>query len=225
MNAQQVHQATARNLTRDVTLYAEATDLVETVAAASVACVRRSTVVRRLSEGSLPFAGRIAWLEQQWEGLRLLRDCPLVPAPVRELLVVGTRRIAVALDRAHAGARWRDRHVTMPSMLTFRRHVTGLKDQGDVLGLTAQACVRLLCSGVGTGVTGADLSSRPVVELWDLLCSLVGDDEDLERLSEELSAGLLMVMQHGSDVCRIYQDSTPDESCAVTVATIRAALK
>ena len=74
VNAQQVHQATARNLTRDVTLYAEATDLVETVAAASVACVRRSTVVRRLSEGSLPFAGRIAWLEQQWEGLRLLRE-------------------------------------------------------------------------------------------------------------------------------------------------------
>ena len=54
---------------------------------------------------------------------------------------------------------------------------------------------------------------------------MVSGEEDLERLSEELSAGLLMVMQHGSDVCRAYQGAVTDESCAVTVSTIRHALR
>jgi hypothetical protein len=34
-----------------------------------------------------------------------------------------------------------------------------------------------------------------------------------------------MVMQHGSDVCRAYQGAVTDASCAVTVSTIRHALR
>lgn len=202
-----------------------ANELVDAVTAGAVDCVRRSTVVRRLSEGSLPFAGRAAWLEQHWEGLRILRDCAHIPTAVRGDLITVTGKLSHALDRAHAGARWRDQHVTMPSMLTFRRHITGLRDSGDVLGLTAQAYLRLLCSGIGSGVSGAEHTPDPVAGLRELLCGLVGGEEDLERLSEELSAGLLMFMQHGSDVCRAYQSSVTDESCAVTVATIRGILK
>ncbi|AWT26491.1 MULTISPECIES: hypothetical protein [Corynebacterium] len=204
---------------------AAAGDLVDAVSSAAVDCVGRSAVVRRLSAGELPFAGRAAWLEQHWEGLRILRDCPLVPVPVRHELTTTTDRLNTALDRAHAGARWRDRHVTMPSMFTFRRHVTSLKDAGDLLGLTAEAHVRLLCAGVGSGVAGAESHTRSTSAVRSVLCSLVTDDEDLERLSEELSAGLFMVMQHGSDVCRAYQGAGPDQICAVTVATIRHALR
>lgn len=198
-------------------------ELVDAVTTSAVACISRSTVVRRLSEGTLPFAGRAAWLEQHWEGLRILRDCSPVPAPVREELEASTAKLSLALDRAHAGARWRDRHVTMPSMLMFRRHVTGLRDHRDTIGLAAQSYIRLLCAGVGSGITGTETSPHPQIQR--LLCSLVSDDEDLERLSEELSAGLLMVMQHGSDICRAYQECLPDLSCAVTVATIRHALR
>lgn len=195
---------------------AAAAELVDAVTGAVADCLSRSAVVRRLSEGSLPFAGRVAWLEQHWEGLRILGDCALVPAGVRTELVAMTRSLNQALDRAHATARWRDRHVTMPSMFTFRLHVADLRDNGDLLGLTAQAYLRLLVAGDGTGPGGG---------LYNQLCSMVSGEEDLERLSEELSAGLLMVMQHGSDVCRAYQGAVTDESCAVTVSTIRHALR
>lgn len=203
-----------------------AVELVDTVSVAAVDCVRRSAVVRRLADGTLPFAGRVAWLEQHWEGLRILRDCPLVPAAVRHDLVATTDRLSTALDRAHAGARWRDRHVTLPSMFAFRRHVTALKDAGDLTGLTAQVHLRLVCAGVGSGISGVDGPALPTTTaLRDRLCALVTGEEDLERLSEEFSAGLLMVLQHGSDVCRTYRDTAPDETCAVTVATIRSALR
>lgn len=195
---------------------AAAAELVDAVTGAVTDCLSRSAVVRRLSEGSLPFAGRVAWLEQHWEGLRILGDCALVPAGVRTELVAMTGSLNQALDRAHATARWRDRHVTMPSMFTFRRHVADLRDNGDLLGMTAQAYLRLLVAGDGTGPGGG---------LYNQLCSMVSGEEDLERLSEELSAGLLMVMQHGSDVCRAYQGAVTDESCAVTVSTIRHALR
>lgn len=209
---------------QDLAVVAAAAELVDTVSAAAVDCLRRSAVVHRLSDGSLPFAGRVAWLEQHWEGLRILRDCPSVPVPVRRELVATTGSLSTALDRAHAGARWRDRHVTTPSMFRFRRHITGLKDAGDLRGLSAQAYLRLLCAGIGSGIAGADDPARPAAVLRDHLCSLVTGEEDLEQLSEEFSAGLLMVLQHGSDVCRTYQDAEPDATCAVTVATIRRAL-
>lgn len=208
---------------------AAAAELVDAVTEAVVDCLGRSVVVRRMSGGSLPFAGRVAWLEQHWEGLRILRDCALVPTVARTELVAATGRFNLALDRAHASARWRDRHVTMPSMLTFRRHIAALRDDGDLLGLTAQSHVRLLAAGIGSGIGSgrsvADGETRTVTGLRDHLCSMVSGEEDLERLSEELSAGLLMVMQHGSDVCRAYQGAETDESCAVTVATIRHALR
>ncbi|WP_297007544.1 hypothetical protein [uncultured Corynebacterium sp.] len=209
----------------DRSVVVAAAELVDAVTEAVVDCLGRSAVVRRLSDGSLPFAGRVAWLEQHWEGLRILRDCVVVPAGLRAELAASTGRLNLALDRAHASARWRDRHVTMPSMLTFRRHVAGLREDGDLLGLAAQAYVRLLAAGVGSGLTVTGTVPRPAAGLHRDLCSMVSGQEDLELLSEELSAGLLMVMQHGSDVCRAYRDAMTDESCAVTVATIRDALR
>ncbi|WP_291474301.1 hypothetical protein [Corynebacterium sp.] len=222
MNAQHAFPADSGDRTDVV---ASAAELVDTVTGAVTECLGRSAVVRRLSEGSLPFAGRVAWLEQHWEGLRILGDCALLPAGVRTELTATTGSLNRALDRAHASARWRDRHVTMPSMFTFRRHVTDLRDNGDLLGLTAQAYVRLLAAGVGSGLTSAVDGVGSGEGLNRLLCPMVSGDEDLERLSEELSAGLLMVMQHGSDVCRAYQGAVTDASCAVTVSTIRHALR
>lgn len=224
MSAQHIRNSVGAGQSCDEMLDA-AIEVVDAVAVAAVNCIDRSAVVSRLSTGSLPFAGRIAWLEQHWEGLRILRDCAAVPAVVRRDMITATHSLSATLDRAHAGARWRDRHVTMPSMLAFRRHVAGLRDSDDVIGLTAQSYIRLLCAGIGVGTANAESLSRHNGELRCLLCSLVKDEEDLERLSEELSAGLLIFMQHGSDVCRAYQEALPDESCAVTAATIRSSLR
>ena len=89
-----------------------------------------------------------AEVEQHWEGLRLLRDAlDGRSAVLQTALVSATKRFARTLDRAHATARWRDRHVTMPSMLQFRRHTTELLDEGDRLALAAQAYLRLLVGG------------------------------------------------------------------------------
>lgn len=51
-------------------------------------------------------------------------------------------------------------------------------------------------------------------------------DGDLaeEVLTEELSAALVLVLAHGSDVCRAYQGIDAASSCSVTAAAIRRAL-
>jgi hypothetical protein len=212
-----------------------ARETAETVTAASVAavdCLRRSTVMRRMADGSLPFAGRAAFLEQHWEGLRVLRtalgDPVCAGAPTvglrRELAEV-TENFAVALDRAHATARWRDRHVTVPSTLEFRRHVAELLAAGDTAGLVAHALLRLHCAAVCLRPAAADTAAAPTDGLRDTAGALVHDEEGLERLSEEFSAALMLVLQHGSDICRGYQDRTADAECMVTVSMIRSALQ
>lgn len=212
----------------------EVTELLDATGASVLDCIRRSAVFRRMSDGTLPFAGRAAYLEQHWEGLRILRSALSVTgqpgqpadvaalAPLRTALASATEQFSLALDRAHATARWRDCHVTMPSILQFRRHITELQDSGDVLGLVAHAYLRLLVAEACPAPSVADGGPRP---LQEGVGTFVADEEALEQLSEELSVALLLVMQHGSDVCRGYHERDADSSCAVTVSTIRSALK
>jgi hypothetical protein len=212
----------------------EVVDVLDVASDSAVDCIRRSPVFCRMSDGTLPFAGRAAYLEQHWEGLRVLRQALATPGllgpyagqltPLRTVLATASEQFAGALDRAHATARWRDRHVTMPSMLQFRRRATELQDAGDALGLAAQAYLRLVvASACPVGLSRAEMPEMDAVK--DAMSSLVSDEEQLETLSEELSASLLLLMQHGSDVCRGYQERTVDDSCSVTVATIRRALQ
>lgn len=209
--------------------------LLDAAGDSALNCVRRSTVFRRMGDGTLPFAGRAAYLEQHWEGLRILRSAlaspGAVPGPAVDAVSLAslcsglsgaTDQFSGALDRAHATARWRDRHVTMPSMLQFRRHIAELQDNGDVIGLVAHAYLRLLVSRAcpAPGVAG-----REPQELQSAVAAVVRDEEALELLSEELSVALLLLMQHGADVCRAYHERDADSSCAVTVSTIRRALR
>lgn len=204
--------------------------LLEATGASAIDCLRRSAVFSRMADGTLPFVGRAAYLEQHWEGLRVLRqalaatggagEVPVL-APVRAALASTADQLAVTLDRAHATARWRDCHVTMPSMLQFRRHVSELQDSDDRLGLVAHTCLRLLLAEVcPASVTGNGL--RPLTEALGVF---ITDEEDLERLSEEFSVALLLIMQHGSDVCRGYPEQDAERTCAGTVSTIRRALR
>ncbi|MDN6438080.1 hypothetical protein [Corynebacterium nuruki] len=211
----------------------ETTATVAAASAAAVDCLRRSTVIRRMADGSLPFAGRAAYLEQHWEGLRVLRTALADPActgaptaGLRRILAVVTERFATTLDRAHATARWRDRHVTVPSTLEFRRHVAELLAAGDTAALVAHVLLRLDCAAVCLRPATADTTvDAPTDGLRDIAGALVHDEEGLERLSEEFSAALMLVLQHGSDICRGYQDRNPDAECMVTVSMIRGALQ
>lgn len=210
-----------------------ARETAETVAAAStsaVDCLRRSTVMQRMSDGSLPFVGRAAYLEQHWEGLRVLRTALADPrcsvgatAGLRRVLAEVTDRFATTLDRAHATARWRDRHVTVPSTLEFRRHIAGLQNAGDIAALVAHAVLRLDCAAVCLRPSAGGGTATAAV--GDVLADLVHDEEDLERLAEEFSAALMLVLQHGSEICRGYQGRTADAECMVTVSMIRGALR
>ncbi|MDN5722134.1 MAG: hypothetical protein L0J74_00795 [Corynebacterium sp.] len=209
---------------QDPRIVDEAAEVLDVAAASAVDCLRRSTVFLRMADGTLPFAGRAAYLEQHWEGLRLLRDAlDGRSAVLQTALVSATKRFARTLDRAHATARWRDRHVTMPSMLQFRRHTTELLDEGDRLALAAQAYLRLLVGGECPTNGGPGIIDRQ--SLAAAVTALVDDEEQLERLSEELSAAVLLLMQHGSDVCRGYPQRDSEDSCTVTVSTIRRALQ
>ncbi len=208
--------------------------LLDAAGDSALNCVRRSTVFRRMGDGTLPFAGRAAYLEQHWEGLRILHSAlstaglpadavdAVSRASLCSALSGAIEQFSGALDRAHATARWRDRHVTMPSMLQFRRHIAELQDSGDVIGLVAHTYLRLLVSRAcpAPGVAG-----REPEELQSAVAAVVRDEESLELLSEELSVALLLLMQHGADVCRGYQERDADSSCAVTVSTIRRALR
>ena len=222
---------------RSVLDEAHVAGVLEAAGDSALDCVRRSTVFRRMGDGTLPFAGRAAYLEQHWEGLRILRSAlsemsaasaTSAPVPVVTLcsaLSAATDQFSRALDRAHATARWRDRHVTMPSMLQFRRHIGELQGDGDggnVVALVAHAYLRLyVCRACPEpGVTGRDPRM-----LQDAVLAVVRDEEALEQLSEELSVALLLMMQHGADVCRGYPERDADSGCAVTVSTIRRALR
>lgn len=210
---------------------AQVVGLLNVAGDSALNCVRRSTVFQRMGDGTLPFAGRAAYLEQHWEGLRILRSSLSTPglavdtvslASLCSGLSGATDQFSGALDRAHATARWRDRHVTMPSMLQFRRHIAELQDNGNAIGLVAHAYLRLLISRAcpAPGVGGHDLEA-----LQSAVAAVVRDEEDLELLSEELSVALLLLMQHGADVCRAYHERDAESSCAVTVSTIRRALR
>jgi hypothetical protein len=86
--------------------------------------------------------------------------------------------------------------------------------------------LRLDCAAVCLRPATADTTvDAPTDGLRDIAGALVHDEEGLERLSEEFSAALMLVLQHGSDICRGYQDRNPDAECMVTVSMIRGALQ
>ncbi|MEJ6548745.1 hypothetical protein PQI66_04215 [Corynebacterium sp. USCH3] len=209
----------------------EVVSLLTVAGDSALECVRRSTVFRRMAGGTLPFAGRAAYLEQHWEGLRILRSAlatpgldidPAAAASLLSALAAATDQFSGALDRAHATARWRERHVTMPSMLQFRRHIAELQDKGDTVGLVAHTYLRLLVSRACPAPAAQGGEPRA---LYGAVAAVVQDEETLEQLSEELSVALLLLMQHGADVCRGYHERDADSGCAVTVSTIRRALR
>lgn len=185
--------------------------------------IRRSPLWQRMDDGSLTFNGRAAYLEQHWEGLRaLLAAADTLDAPelaeLRGVLRANVERMGDALDRSHASSKWRKHHVTMPSMLEFRRRLSEIVDGRNIVALVAHATVRLAAIGACPVPAGQDSFSIPTV-------TVVGSDEDEELFAEELSVGMIMVMSHGADVCRAYQDQRSASSCAVTAAMIRQALR
>ncbi|AHI04264.1 hypothetical protein [Corynebacterium falsenii] len=182
--------------------------------------LRRSTVWARMIDGSLPFMGRAAYLEQHWEGLRVLRnslESTGLCAQLRPALTDTVERLGGALDRSHTTATWREHHVTMPAMLEFRRRVNEMTEARDAVGLAAHAVVRL------AAVKSCPMPGEPThIAIPPVTC--VRTDEDEEYFAEELSAATLLVLAHGSDVCRSYHNSMRSSSCAVTAAAIRQAL-
>ncbi|MBC2681178.1 hypothetical protein [Corynebacterium anserum] len=186
--------------------------------------LQRSSVWGRMNDGTLPFAGRASYLEQHWEGLRVLLaaldkfDGVADVVELREQLRRTVEKMGDALDRSHSTARWRDHHVTMPSMLQFRRQVADMDERGDLVALVAHSVVRLAAVGACPVPSKAGEMSIPAV-------TIVRDEEQEEHFAEELSAALVLMMAHGSDVVRAYQGQKRASSCAVTAAMIRNALR
>lgn len=186
--------------------------------------LQRSPVWERMNDGTLPFAGRASYLEQHWEGLRVLLstldkfegNSDIVE--LKEELRRTVEKMGEALDRSHSTARWRDHHVTMPSMLQFRRQVAEMAERGDVVALVAHSVVRLAAVGACPVPSKAGVMSIPTV-------TIVRDEEQEELFAEELSAALVLMMAHGSDVVRAYQGQKRASTCAVTAAMIRNALR
>lgn len=181
--------------------------------------LRRSKCWERILDNSLPLVGRAAYLEQHWEGLRVLDNAAekLGLLDMQASLDALRSELGVALDKVHATAKWRKHHVTMPSMLQFRRHINQLVEQRDSVALSAQIVVRIAAARAcpAPGAPGEDaLPAVPVVS----------SDEQEELFAEELSAAVLMVLAHGSDVCRAYPDDASETACGVTAAAIRQAL-
>ncbi|RAV34554.1 hypothetical protein CHEID_03825 [Corynebacterium heidelbergense] len=182
----------------------------------------RSVIWRRMTDGTLSFAGRAAFLEQHWEGLRVLRTGleglggsgdTVTAALARNAELLGS-----ALDSAHATARWRDHHVTMPAMLQFRRRVNEMAAGKDAIGLHAHAVVRL--AAVAACPVAHEMAQ--IDPRRDITCVLSTEDE--EHFAEEISNATLLVLAQGADVCRAYQGVNRASSCAITAAAIRRAL-
>lgn len=208
---------------QDSTSYRDMTPMVIEVAQNVQDTLRRSPIWERMTDGSLPFAGRASYLEQHWEGLRaLLAAVEAVDHPglaeMREQIKLTTEKMGEALDRSHATARWREHHVTMPSMLECRRRIAEMQEAGNVISLAAHCVVRLAAVGA-CPVTGSHggISIPPI--------TVVYTDEQEELFAEELSAALIMLLSHGADVCRAYQGQKRAQTCAVTAAMIRSALR
>lgn len=219
--------------------------------------LHRAPVLQRMEEGTLVFAGRAAYLEQHWSGLKILvsalgqyvsshpGDATPALAQLRNTLGNHAYHLGTALDRAHATPRWREHHVTMPSMLQFRRRINELVASGDVVGLIAHAAVRLAAAracpfhinddvdlvgaaGAGAGADGdvklTGSSATDIDRSRNAAERFVTSDELAEYFAEELSAATIMVLAHGSDVCRSYPVEDDSMTCALTVAAIRRAL-
>lgn len=185
--------------------------------------LHRSPLWKRMEDGSLPFAGRASYLEQHWEGLRVLRngldelDGGVELARMREVLAETVQNMGEALDKSHATARWREHHVTMPSMLQFRRRVNEMQEAGDVVSLIAHSAIRLAAVGACPVASASGLSIPAI--------TVVCDEEQEELFAEELSAALILLLAHGSDVCRAYQGQEQERTCATTAAMIRNSLR
>lgn len=199
--------------------------LVATTTEMVTAALQRSPVWERMSSDGLPLHARAAYLEQHWEGLKVLLDAlesAGCASDVADALRAHADALGVALDRAHATAQWREHHVTMPSMLEFRRRVAQLAEARNAVGIAAHAVVRLAAANACPSHPRIDAeqnASLPVI-------TVVATEEDEETFSEELSAATFMVLAHGSDVCRSYPvDHNRDASCAMTAAKIRRALR
>lgn len=195
--------------------------LVTTAIEMTAAALKRSPVWGRMHNHSLPLHARAAYLEQHWEGLKVLLDALEASGCTTDLadeLRSYVEALGTALDRAHATAQWRQHHVTMPSMLEFRRRVNQLVESRNAVGLAAHAVVRLAAAE-------ACPNHHPGVVFTPPMITVVASEEDEETFSEELSAATLMVLAHGSDVCRSYpEDHNRDAACALTVDKIRRAL-
>lgn len=209
-----------------IATYRDVTPMVDSTCTMITEALHRSSLWLRMVDGSLPFAGRAAYLEQHWEGLKVLSAAldtaaisqTVTGAAMQEMLVETRDSLGVALDRSHSTPRWQEHHVTMPSMLQYRRRIAELRELGATVELLAHAVVRLaavrVCPMPGT------VSSRPLPEV-----TAVFGDEAEELFAEELSAAMLMVLAHGSDVCRAYSDYRQAATCAVTAAAIRSSLR
>ncbi|KAB3520872.1 hypothetical protein GC425_06405 [Corynebacterium sp. zg254] len=204
---------------QDHRAYLDVAPLVESTRTTITDALQRSQCWQRMIAHQLPFIGRAAYLEQHWEGLRVLGTAcdKLGLHAFHAAIAVQQEQLGAALDRAHATARWREHHVTMPSMLQFRRRINELMEQRNTVGIAAQAVVRLVAASACPAPVDRDRVSIPAV-------TNVFSEEDEELFAEELSAAMLMVMAHGSDVCRAYPDEDISASCATTAAAIRAAL-
>lgn len=213
---------TRMHVPHTVTDYRDVQPMVESTTDMVAAALQRSPVWERMRTASLPLHARAAYLEQHWEGLKVLNDA-LETAGCATQLACALRDYAdalgTALDRAHATAKWREYHVTMPSMLEFRRRVAQLVEARNAVGIAAHAVVRLAAAGACPMHGHPRISPCPAV-------TVVATEEDEEAFAEELSAATLMVLAHGSDVCRSYPvDHDRDASCALTAAKIRNALR
>lgn len=181
--------------------------------------LQRSKCWERMLGNTLPAIGRAAYLEQHWEGLRVLDAATqgLNLVEMQASLDALRSELGVLLDRVHATAQWRKHHVTMPSMLQFRRHINQLVEAGDTVALSAQVVVRIAAARACPAPGAPHEDALPAVRV-------VTTEVQEELFSEELSAAILMVLAHGSDVCRAYPEETANPACGVTAAAIRQAL-
>lgn len=201
--------------------YRDVTPMVESTVAMTTDALQRSAVWERMLDASLPFMGRAAYLEQHWEGLRVLvhaLETTGVAVDLRAQIQEKVEALGGALDKSHATARWREHHVTMPSMLQFRRRVNEMVETRDEVSLVAHAVVRL------AAVSACPIAGQPTAVDFPPLHNVTTEEQE-EYFAEELSAAMLMVLAHGSDVCRSYPRQQRSTSCAVTAAAIRRALR